>query len=100
MAEAQARVAPAIDALIEAHRGETFVVVTHTIIGRVMLCHLLRSGLDLVPRLKLKQASISLVRLDGEQAVLERLGDTCHLRAVHAPPECGVPDVAEIGGRA
>jgi alpha-ribazole phosphatase/probable phosphoglycerate mutase len=100
LAEARARVAPAIDALIEAHRGETLVVVAHSIIGRVMLCHLLQTGLDLVPRLKLKQASISLVRLEGEHAVLERLGDTGHLRAVHAPPDGGVPDVSAIGGRA
>ena len=79
--EACSRVASAVDALVSEHRGATVLLVTHSIIGRVLLCHLLGAGLELVPRLKLKTASISLVRLHDGGAVLERLGDVSHLRA-------------------
>jgi broad specificity phosphatase PhoE len=81
LAAARDRVAPVINAILTARAGHTIVVVTHSIIGRVILCHLLRASLDLVPRLKLKQASLSMLRLDGDGAVLERLGDTHHLDA-------------------
>ena len=77
-----ARVAPVLDAIVAAHPDATVVVVTHSIVGRVVLCHLLGAGLDLVPRLKLKQASIALMRLDGDGAGLERLGDLSHLDAI------------------
>ena len=63
------------------HRGATVVLVTHSIIGRVLLCRLLGAGLELVPRLTLKTASISLVRLHDGGTVLERLGDVSHLHA-------------------
>jgi broad specificity phosphatase PhoE len=79
--EACSRVAPTADALVGEHRGATVVLVTHSIIGRVLLCHLLGAGLELVPRLKLKTASISVVRLHEGRAVLEGLGDVSHLRA-------------------
>src|SRR5579872_929607 len=70
------RVAPVLDEIVSSHREATIVLVTHSIIGRVALCHLLDAGLQLVPRLKLKVASISMVRIDGDGPVLERLGET------------------------
>ncbi len=89
--DVRARVASALDALVAAHPDASVVVVTHSIAGRVALCHLLDIGLELIPRLKLKQASITLVRRDVGGAVLERLGDTSHL---DAPPPAvwGVTD--------
>lgn len=74
------RVAPSLDAIIARHPGATVVLVAHSIVGRVALCHLLGAGLELVPRLKLKLASITMLRIDQSGAVLERLGDTGHLR--------------------
>jgi broad specificity phosphatase PhoE len=62
------------------------VLVIHSLVGRVLLCHLLRTGLELVPRLKLKNASISVVRIDDGRAVLEQLGDISHLVALRRPP--------------
>jgi broad specificity phosphatase PhoE len=74
------RVAPAITAILTAYRDATLALVTHSLVGRVLLAHLLGTGLALVPHLKLKQASISLVRLEAHGAVLEGLSDTGHLR--------------------
>ncbi|HLJ67322.1 MAG TPA: histidine phosphatase family protein [Chloroflexota bacterium] len=81
LAQGLERVAPVLTLLASRHRGETIVLVTHSVIGRVALSHLLGMGLGLVPRLKLKVASISMVRIDEDGAVLERLGDTGHLRS-------------------
>lgn len=80
--DARARIAPAVTEILAAHAGGTVALVMHSIIGRVLLCHLLGFGLYLVPRFKLKVASITLLRLGGEGAVLERLGDVGHLRDV------------------
>jgi broad specificity phosphatase PhoE len=87
LGDAATRVGPAIDNILASHRYGSVVVVAHSIIGRIMLCHLLDTSLDLVSRLKLKQASITLLRLDEAGVVLERLGDTCHLYAVSGASE-------------
>lgn len=78
--EALARISPVIDAITTSQSGRSIVVVTHSIVGRVLLCHLLGMNLDLVARLKLKPASITKLRLRESGAVLEQLGCTDHLR--------------------
>jgi broad specificity phosphatase PhoE len=83
--EALMRVGPAVESVVARHAGATVVLVIHSIVGRVLLCHLLGTGLELVPRLTLKNASISVVRLDDGRAVLERLGDISHLGALRTP---------------
>jgi broad specificity phosphatase PhoE len=80
--EARVRAAQAVAAIAEEHRNATVVLVTHAILGCVLICHWLGSGLHLVPCFKLKKASISVIRLDEHGAVLERLGDTGHLKAM------------------
>ncbi len=82
--EALQRVAPVVEAIVAGHSHATIVLVTHSVVGRVALCHLLGAGMELVPHLKLKLASITMLRVDEHGAVLERLGDTSHLRHLHA----------------
>ena len=83
--EALTRVGPAVEAVVARHACATVVLATHSIVGRVLLCHLLGTGLELVPRLRLKKASISVVRLEDGRAVLERLGDISHLGTLRTP---------------
>lgn len=78
---ALSRVARGFQAILRDHAGETVVVVTHSIIGRLALSYLLDMPLQLASRLRLKKASISKLRVEGGHAVLERLSDTSHLRA-------------------
>jgi broad specificity phosphatase PhoE len=66
-------------------------LVTHSIIGRVLLCHFLQTSLELVPRLKLKKASITTLRVQNDGAVLEALGDTAHLRSLADSQRGGAP---------
>jgi probable phosphoglycerate mutase len=80
--QATARAVQAVKAAATAYPGAMIAIVTHSIVGRLLLCSLLQAGLDLVPRLKLKKASITTIRLHDDFAVLESLGDTSHLQAV------------------
>ncbi|HEY8685162.1 MAG TPA: histidine phosphatase family protein [Chloroflexota bacterium] len=76
------RVAPLLDRLLGNHAGDTVVIVTHSILGRVALSYLLGTGIQLVPRLRIKKASITKLRVQREMAILERLSDTSHLRSL------------------
>lgn len=82
LTEVYARVAPVFDLIVAKRPTGTVVVVTHSIVGRVAICRLLDSSLDLVARLRLKKASITKLRIDHGMGVLERLGDTRHLSAL------------------
>jgi phosphoserine phosphatase len=77
------RVSPALKRIFEDHRGGTVLVVTHSIIGRVALSHLLGTDVRLVPRLRVKKASITKLRLQNGIVILERLSDTGHLRSLY-----------------
>lgn len=77
--DALARVSATLQTIVDQHTGNTVVVVTHSIIGRVALSYLLGCHLGLVSRLHMKQASIAKVRIENGVAVLERLSDTKHL---------------------
>ena len=82
--EARARVSPALAALHRRHPDETVVLVTHSIVGRIVIADCLGAGLSVVAHLKLKTASISVLRLDTTGGVLERLGDVSHLKNIPA----------------
>jgi broad specificity phosphatase PhoE len=88
---AAARVVPTVMAMARAHTDAMIALVTHSIIGRVLLCHFLQTSLELVPRLKLKKASITTLRVQNDGAVLEALGDTAHLRSLADSQRGGAP---------
>jgi broad specificity phosphatase PhoE len=80
LSSALERVAPALERMLQERSGVSIAVVTHSIIGRVALSHLLGSGVTLVTRLRIKQGSVSKLRTEHGRMVLERLSDTAHLR--------------------
>lgn len=69
--EAQRRAVAAIEGLAVGHRRETIAVVTHSDVIRVLLAHYLGMPLDLVHRLHVAPASVSIIELgeDGQVAV-------------------------------
>jgi broad specificity phosphatase PhoE len=82
LTDLRVRVAAAIDDIVMAHPDSTVIIVGHSIAGRAIICHLLGCPVESVWRLKLKVASVSMVRISDDGAVLERLGDTLHLSSI------------------
>jgi probable phosphoglycerate mutase len=76
------RIAPVLDKLLVTHAGTTVVIVSHSIIGRVALSYLLGFGVELVPLLRLKKASVTKLRVHNGMTIMERLSDTAHLRSL------------------
>jgi len=63
----------------EAHRGGTVVVVSHTVPIRCMYCYLLRVDLSRFWSFGCDNASYSVILMEGERNVFQRLNVTCHL---------------------
>lgn len=75
------RAAAAIDDLSARHKDATVVLVTHRVVCKVLLCHLL--GLDNSHFWQIEQdtAAINLFEINEGKATVTLLNDTCHLRA-------------------
>jgi broad specificity phosphatase PhoE len=75
------RSAAAIDDLAARHKDATVVLVTHRVVCKVLLCHLL--GLDNSHFWQIEQdtAAINLFEIHEGNATVTLLNDTCHLRA-------------------
>ncbi len=63
----------------ETHRGGTVVVVSHTVPIRCMYCYLLRVDLSRFWSFGCDNASYSVILMEGERNVFQRLNVTCHL---------------------
>jgi broad specificity phosphatase PhoE len=75
------RAAATIDDLAARHKDATVVVVTHRVVCKVLLCHLL--GLDNSHFWQIEQdtAAINLFEIYEGNATVTLLNDTCHLKA-------------------
>jgi broad specificity phosphatase PhoE len=75
------RAAAAIDDLAAQHKDATVVLVTHRVVCKVLLCHLL--GLDNSHFWQIEQdtAAINLFEIYEGNATVTLLNDTCHLKA-------------------
>lgn len=81
--EVASRAALVIAEITEAHTHGNVLIVSHKTTIRIILCHLL--GMDLGryrDRIQMPVSSLSLVRIDVNGPMLQRLGDRTHL-----PPE-------------
>jgi broad specificity phosphatase PhoE len=76
------RVVATIDDLTSRHQNETIALVTHRVVCKVLLCHLL--GLDNSHFWQLAQdaTAINLFEINGGKATITLINDTCHLRAL------------------
>ncbi|PWH14718.1 MAG: histidine phosphatase family protein [Anaerolineae bacterium] len=69
----------AIHELAKHHRGQTIVVVGHTVINRILLLAILGLGNDRFWRLRQDTCAINLFEEADDDFTLIRLNDTCHL---------------------
>lgn len=80
LATVRARTFAALQEIISRHRGETVIVVAHTVVNRLLLCAVLGLDNSRFWRLCQETAAINVFEWDGEDFTLVSLNDTSHLR--------------------
>ena len=87
----RARAAAAIEELAETHAGKTVAVVSHRVVTKVLICHVL--GLDDSHFWQIRQDTACINRLErtGGKWVIVAMNDVCHLRDSAAAPRLSSP---------
>lgn len=78
------RVAPALEELVAAHRGEALLVVAHHIVNRTFLAGLLGLTPDQARLVRLDNCGISVVVNEGGRTLVSTLNAAFHLQGVAA----------------
>jgi broad specificity phosphatase PhoE len=79
------RVAPALAQVAAAHEGAAIAVVTHQIVCRVYLGHLLGVAAPETRKLKMANGGISIVQFDRGAALVHTFNSAFHLAGVATP---------------
>lgn len=77
--EVTARAVRAFYSIVEASSGKPVVMITHDIIIRIVVAHVLGVTNRIYRRLEIDNASLSMVRVEGADLKLIKLNDTAHL---------------------
>jgi broad specificity phosphatase PhoE len=83
-ADVYGRVRPAIDGLLDRHRGQSILVVAHHIVNRTYLAGLLGMGPELAKQVVLDNCGISIVVRAGDKTTVSTLNAAFHLHGVAA----------------
>jgi len=80
--DVQQRVAATMDDLAAKHENDTVLLVTHRVVCKVLLCHLL--GLDNSHFWQIAQdtAAVNRFQVVGGRSTVTLINDTCHLRGL------------------
>jgi len=78
--EVAERTIPALKAVIVRHAGEKVVLVMHSLVIRVLLCHALGAGLSTAAQMQCRPGSITVIDVQRDRYVLRLLNDTCQLQ--------------------
>lgn len=79
LADVQRRAVAGLTTLARRHRGVTVAVVSHDIVGRVLVCAALGLSLDAIWRVPQDNAALSIFTHDGRSLVAVTINDTAHL---------------------
>jgi broad specificity phosphatase PhoE len=79
LAEVRERVSSAVLKLMQEHTEETIAIVSHKVVCKVLVCHLM--GLDLSHFWKIEQdvCAINVFESRNNLLVASKINDTCHL---------------------
>ncbi len=77
----RARAMQSVENLVGRHPGETIVLVSHTVVNRVILLGVLGLDNDHLWRLKQDTCALNVFEAEGGKYTLVSLNDTCHLRS-------------------
>ena len=81
-AQMWARFFPKWQKVVEAHEGETAVLVGHNGLIRMLVCHLLSAPFENFKRVHVSNCGVSRVEIEGEKVLLRVLNDTHFLPAI------------------
>jgi broad specificity phosphatase PhoE len=71
----------ALHRVVASHQGEVTAIVTHEIIVKVLVAHVLGAPNRIYRRFDINNASLSVVRIAGDQSWLAGLNDMSHLES-------------------
>lgn len=80
LAQVLERSGPALDALLQKHRGATIAVVAHKVVNRVYVASLLGVPLDRAREINQDNCAINVIRLRKNETKLLSLNSAFHLR--------------------
>ncbi len=86
LADLRERAMVALRALASAHADETIVLVSHTVVNRVILLAILGLSNDRFWRLRQDNCAINVFEAEGGDFTLAAMNDTCHLHGVPVDP--------------
>jgi probable phosphomutase (TIGR03848 family) len=84
--EMQTRAVTALERLVTCHRGELFVVVSHSDVIKAAVAHFSGVHLDLFQRIWVSPASCTVLSFGPYGAILVKLNDTGSLDELKPPP--------------
>ena len=79
LAQVRARALPAIERLVTRHSGQTFAVVAHGTVNRVLLAHWLGIPLRDARTISQDNAAINAIEFAEGRATIRAVNDTTHL---------------------
>jgi len=84
LSQVQRRSWKAFRGILSTHgAGSRIAVISHRVVLKLLFLRMLGLGPEGFWKLKLAPCSLSVVQWDGEQFVLERLNDSCHLKGMN-----------------
>ncbi len=78
--ELHTRAMGAVRELAIRHEGQTIVLVSHTVINRVILLGVVGAGLEHFWRLRQENGALNVFEVEGDRCTLVTMNDTCHLK--------------------
>ena len=82
LAALQTRAMAAVRELAAEHEGQTIVLVSHTVVNRVILLGVVGAGLERFWGLGQDTAALNVLEVAGEHLTLVTMNDTCHLASL------------------
>lgn len=79
------RAVRAFEMIVTANQDKQAVIVTHDVVIRVLVAHVLGATNSIYRRFEIGNASLSIVRVIDGKARLISLNDTSHLDQIHSP---------------
>lgn len=79
LSQARARVMALVEDLSQRHRGETVLLVSHDLIGKILLCGLSDAPNNAIHRFQQDTTCINVFDVNGDGYLIRAVNDTTHL---------------------